>query len=83
VTRDKNNWTLSIYQPEYQFTCLPVYLFTGNLTIAILVLKRINIFALPWDFSSVGLEHRLDRAGVVGSNPSNPTVNALKIKGNQ
>ena len=25
------------------------------------------------DVSSVGLEHRLDRAGVVGSNPSHPT----------
>ncbi len=27
----------------------------------------------PRDVSSVGLEHRLDRAGVVGSNPSHPT----------
>jgi hypothetical protein len=26
------------------------------------------------DVSSVGLEHRLDRAGVVGSNPSHPTT---------
>ena len=33
------------------------------------------IFAdeLPRDLSSVGLEHRLDRAGVAGSNPVDPT----------
>ncbi len=34
------------------------------------------IFALPWDISSVGLEHRLDRAGVTGSNPVYPTKKA-------
>ncbi len=45
--------------------------------------KKNNIFANQWDFSSVGLEHRLDRAGVVGSNPSNPTADFRKIKQNQ
>ena len=38
---------------------------------------------LPRDVSSVGLEHRLDRAGVVGSNPSHPTVKIQKITENQ
>jgi hypothetical protein len=50
---------------------------------ASLVTKRINIFAPPWDVSSVGLEHRLDRAGVVGSTPSHPTEHFLIINGNQ
>ena len=36
-------------------------------------MKKIFNFAVLWDVSSVGLEHRLDRAGVVGSNPSHPT----------
>lgn len=29
---------------------------------------------IHWDVSSVGLERRLDRAEVVGSNPSRPTT---------
>ena len=31
------------------------------------------IFFKKWEVSSVGLEHRLDRAGVAGSNPVLPT----------
>ena len=34
-------------------------------------------FAGCWVVSSVGLEHRLDRAGVTGSNPVQPTVQVL------
>ncbi len=32
------------------------------------------IFLKKWEVSSVGLEHRLDRAGVAGSNPVLPTL---------
>ncbi len=37
---------------------------------------------LPRDVSSVGLEHRLDRAGVVGSNPSHPTNSSKAVRFN-
>jgi hypothetical protein len=43
----------------------------------------LSLHPLKRDVSSVGLEHRLDRAGVVGSNPSHPTTESLKIKRNQ
>ena len=33
-----------------------------------------------WSVSSVGLEHRLDRAGVVGSNPIHSTGKSLAAK---
>jgi hypothetical protein len=66
--------------PDHLFTRLLVH---QKLNPSVSVSKRINIFAHPWDVSSVGLEHRLDRAGVVGSNPSHPTTESLKIKGNQ
>lgn len=33
---------------------------------------------MPWDVSSVGSEHRLDRAGVTGSSPVHPTPKAAK-----
>ncbi len=47
--------------------------------------QRINCYfcSLISAVSSVGLEHRLDRAGVVGSNPSNPTTNFKNIDENQ
>lgn len=37
---------------------------------------KIFVFSHPKerDVSSVGLEHRLDRAGVTGSNPVHPTI---------
>ena len=33
-------------------------------------------FCTPRDVSSVGSEHRLDRAGVIGSSPIHPTTSA-------
>lgn len=35
------------------------------------------IFVFNWSVSSVGLEHCLDRAGVVGSNPIHSTLKNL------
>ncbi len=46
-------------------------------------MKELISLQPAWDVSSVGLEHRLDRAGVVGSNPSHPTEHFLIINGNQ
>lgn len=36
--------------------------------------SEILLFLFLGDISSVGLEHRLDRAGVSGSNPLCPTI---------
>ena len=37
--------------------------------------KNINFANSKWVVSSVGLEHYLDRVGVTGSNPVQPTEN--------
>ena len=41
----------------------------------VVILKKVFIFAGAWVVSSVGLEHYLDRVGVTGSTPVQPTKN--------
>ena len=48
-----------------------------------IIKKFLHSQGISWDGSSVGLEHRLDRAGVMGSNPFHPTNNVLSFLTNQ